>query len=168
MFLLNSTSLECENREGREKLQWLIQETPFYSEVRVLISKTQVNMVFQEGENNQMYKMMPMSQNKMRTEKWLLVLVIWRSLLTLTRVRWEELWGWNLNWKEFKKGGRKGTGGWMTLKMEQKNLIVAKWVVGLREVLIFYICTLMRKIDKKREEMTPVVMPLEREQEIES
>lgn len=60
---------------------------------RVLISKTQINVLFKEKENSQMYKMMFMSENKIRTEKCPLVLVIWRALLTLTRVSSEELWG---------------------------------------------------------------------------
>lgn len=60
---------------------------------RVLISKTQMNVLFKEKENSQMYKIMFMNQNKIRTEKCPLVLGMWRSLLTLTRVRSEELWG---------------------------------------------------------------------------
>lgn len=49
---------------------------------RVLISETQVNIVFQD--DNQMYKMRLKSQNKIGTEKWSLPLVIWMSLLSLT------------------------------------------------------------------------------------
>lgn len=41
----------------------------------VLISETKVNMIFQEAENDQVYKMMIISQIKLK-QKWTLLLVI--------------------------------------------------------------------------------------------
>ena len=69
MFIFYSSGSECKGKERRKKLQWL------FCENTLLLTDTEINMVFQEEyhvKNNKMYKMMIMGQIRLeqRNEQW--------------------------------------------------------------------------------------------------
>ena len=157
-------SLQHENRE-KWRVSVTDHEAPTLFRGRVLISQTQMNMLFKEGKNNPMYKMMLMSRNKTRTEKCAFVSVTWRSCW-LWRGLGQMTYGDEVQIRG-KRDGRVGTDVYTTLKIDQRNLTVAKWVCGIKTDVQISVCILIRKMISRRE-IILAVMLLEKEQEIES